>query len=123
MNILRCLVAATVCLLNAPWSVAAPPSGVLDLFTRLPDPPATAEEAARWMDKDGKLVHAPLIALKADIEAHRKAVAAPMQAQAPAQRVQAKMQVTTWPRAWPTSASTCRACKATPPMPRRCRRA
>lgn len=93
MNILRCLVAATVCLLNAPWSVAAPPTGVLDLFTRLPEPPATAEEAARWMDKDGKLVHAPLIALKADIEAHRKAVAAPMQAQAPAQRVQAKMQV------------------------------
>src|SRR4249920_1853376 len=74
MNILRCVVAATLCLLNATWSVAAPPTGVLDLYNRLPDPPATAEEAARWIDKDGKLVHPPLIALKADIEAHRRAV-------------------------------------------------
>jgi len=81
-----------LCLAGPSALLAAPATPVLDLFNRLPDPPSTAEEAARWFDKDGKLVHPPLVALKADIEAHRRAVAAPMQAQAPAAMVQARMQ-------------------------------
>jgi hypothetical protein len=84
--------ALVLCVAGPSAALAAPASGVLDLFNRLPDAPATAEDAARWVDKDGKLVHAPLLALKADIEAHKRAVAAPLQAQAPAQQVQAKMQ-------------------------------
>jgi len=84
--------ALMLCLVGPAASLAAPATGVLDLFTRLPDPPSTAEEAARWVDKRGKLVHPQLLALKADIEAHRAAVAAAMQAQAPAAMVQAKMQ-------------------------------
>jgi len=73
---------------------AAPASGVLELFNRLPAPPATAEEAARWVDRGGTVVHPGLLALKADIEAHRRAVAAPMQAQVPAQQAQALQQHT-----------------------------
>jgi hypothetical protein len=88
----RRLSAAAVCLLGAMSAHAAPSSGVLELFNRLPDPPATAEDAARWIDKDGKLVHPPLITLRADIEAHRRAVSAPLQARAPAALTQAKMQ-------------------------------
>ena len=84
--------AAAACLLGALAAHAAPSSSLLDLFNRLPEPPATAEEAARWVDKGGTLVHPALLALKADIEAHRKAVAAPLQAQAPAQQAQAMQQ-------------------------------
>jgi len=88
----RHLSAAAACLLGALAAHAAPSSSLLDLFNRLPEPPATAEEAARWVDKGGALVHPALLALKADIEAHRKAVAAPLQAQAPAQQAQAMQQ-------------------------------
>jgi hypothetical protein len=49
---------------------AATPSSVLSLYERIPDPPATAQEAAaKWIDKTGSL-----IALKADLEAHEKAL-------------------------------------------------
>ena len=71
---------------------AAPSSGVLELFNRLPDPPVTAEEAARWVDKNGTVVHPGLLALKRDIEAHRHAVAAPLQAQVPIQQTVALQQ-------------------------------
>ncbi len=50
------------------------PSSVLALFNRIPELPPTAQEAARWIDKHGKLVHPGLIALKADIKAHQQAM-------------------------------------------------
>jgi hypothetical protein len=51
------------------------PSSVLSLYQRIPDPPATAQEAAaKWIDKGGTLIHPGLIALKADLEAHQKAM-------------------------------------------------
>jgi hypothetical protein len=54
---------------------AATPSSVLSLYERIPDPPATAQEAAaKWIDKTGSLIHPGLIALKADLEAHEKAL-------------------------------------------------
>lgn len=71
---------------------AAPAQGLAELLSRLPEPPATAEEAARWVDKSGKLQHAGLIALKADIEAHRRAAEAILQARIPAQQAQATQQ-------------------------------
>lgn len=51
----------------------APPS-IATLFQRVPDLPATAEEAATWVDKSGRLVHPGLLALKADIAAHQRAM-------------------------------------------------
>ena len=51
---------------------APPPVGVAALFARIPDLPATAEEAATWVDKTGRLVHPGLLALNADIEAHQQ---------------------------------------------------
>jgi hypothetical protein len=73
-------------------AMAAPASGVIELLNRLPDPPATAEEAARWVDKGGRLQHPGLLALKADIEAHRRAGEAILQAMVPAQQAQAEQQ-------------------------------
>ncbi|MBL0729790.1 hypothetical protein [Piscinibacter sp. HJYY11] len=51
----------------------APPS-IASLFQRVPDLPATAEEAATWVDKTGRLAHPGLLALKADIAAHQRAM-------------------------------------------------
>jgi hypothetical protein len=59
--------AATAHAADAPSSVAA-------LLARVPDLPATAEEAARWVDKNGALVHPGLLALRKDIEAHQQAI-------------------------------------------------
>lgn len=71
---------------------AAPAQGVAELLSRLPEPPATAQEAARWVDKSGALQHPGLLALKADIEAHKRAGEAILQAALPAQRAQAMQQ-------------------------------
>jgi hypothetical protein len=54
---------------------ATTPSSVLSLYQRIPDPPATAQEAAaKWVDKRGTLIHPGLISLKADLKAHEKAM-------------------------------------------------
>ena len=50
------------------------PPSIATLFQRVPDLPATAEEAATWVDKTGRLVHPGLLALKADIAAHQRAM-------------------------------------------------
>ena len=71
---------------------AAPAQGLADLLGRLPEPPTTAEEATRWIDKSGALQHAGLIALKAEVETHRRATQAILQAAVPAQQSQAAMQ-------------------------------
>jgi hypothetical protein len=34
---------------------------VLDLFNRLPDPPASAQDAVKWFDQNGKLIHPGLL--------------------------------------------------------------
>lgn len=75
----RTLVLAAVAALAAVFAVSgaraadAPPS-IATLFQRVPDLPATAEEAATWVDKSGRLVHPGLLALKADIAAHQRAM-------------------------------------------------
>ena len=53
---------------------AESPSSVAALLARVPDLPATAEEATRWVDKNGVLVHPALLALRKDIEAHQQAI-------------------------------------------------
>jgi hypothetical protein len=55
-------------------SAAETPSSVAALFNRIPDLPATAEEAAQWVDKNGALIHPGLLALRADVEAHQRAI-------------------------------------------------
>jgi len=52
------------------------PSSILALFNRIPDLPATAQDAASWVEKSGKLVEPGMLALAADIDAHQRAVGA-----------------------------------------------
>jgi hypothetical protein len=84
---------AVVCIgIAAGGAWAAPAQGLAELLQRLPEPPATAEEAARWVDKSGALKHPGLLALKADIEAHQRAAEAILEAGVPAQQAQAAQQ-------------------------------
>jgi hypothetical protein len=80
------------CAALASFSALAAPAGVAELLSRLPEPPATAEEAARWVDKSGALQHPGLIALKADIQAHKRAAEAILRAAIPGQQAQAVQQ-------------------------------
>lgn len=64
---------AAVFVVTGARAADAPPS-IATLFQRVPDLPATAEEAATWVDKSGRLVHPGLLALKADIAAHQRAI-------------------------------------------------
>jgi hypothetical protein len=61
---------------------AAPsePAAILDLFKRIPEPPASAADAAKWYDKDGKLIQPALRAVLADLEAHKKSTKAMQEA-------------------------------------------
>jgi hypothetical protein len=52
-----------------------PPASVVDLYNRIPDPPATSEEAATWFDGNRRLVQPALVTLKADVDAHTRSVA------------------------------------------------
>src|SRR5262245_33314950 len=87
-------VVAATAVTVATMSAAPPePTAVVDLFNRLPQLPATSQEAATWVSKDGTLVHPGLVALKADIESHRKFVAAPLEGQGDADRAEAAVKV------------------------------
>jgi hypothetical protein len=55
-------------------TAAAAPSSIQSLYDRIPEPPATAQEAAKWFDKGQTLVHPGLIALRKDLKAHEQAV-------------------------------------------------
>ena len=52
------------------------PNSIFELFKRLPEPPATAADAAKWYDKDGTLIHPVLVSVLADLEAHKKSTKA-----------------------------------------------
>jgi hypothetical protein len=54
-------------------SGASSPKSVQQLYDALPQLPATAPEAAKWVDKRGTLIHPGLLALRADIETHKRA--------------------------------------------------
>lgn len=70
------LLAAGLGLAAAPGGARAeaPPPSIGALWQRIPELPASAEEAARWVDKRGALVHPGLLALRADIAAHQRAI-------------------------------------------------
>ena len=56
------------------YAAEGPSASVLALFNRIPELPTTAQEATRWVDKQGKLVHPGLLTLQADIKAHQQAM-------------------------------------------------
>ena len=73
-------------------AVESPPS-VAALFSRVPELPASAEEAASWVDKSGRLVHPGLLALRADIDAHQRAIGLIQQAAAERHQAQSAIVV------------------------------
>jgi len=58
--------------LAVPSVAAADQKSLVDLLNRVPETPATAQEAAKWFDREGHLVHPGILALKADLEASKK---------------------------------------------------
>ncbi len=81
-------------LLSGAAVAADQPVSLLALFQRLPDLPATAQEAARWTNGPGKITEPHLVALKADLAAHQQWVeklAAPL-AQRAREQGQAQVQ-------------------------------
>ncbi len=67
---------------------AQAPGPVTALLDALPTLPPTAEQAAHWVDKQGKLVHPGLLALQQAMEQHRQAVARISQEDAATAQVQ-----------------------------------
>lgn len=93
-SLLHALAAATIAFACVTASRAAePPVSVLDLFDRIPELPATAEEATRWIDRRGELVHPGLLALLADLKAHEQAMAGIQAVTAERQRAQSAVAV------------------------------
>ncbi|MBX3621483.1 MAG: hypothetical protein KF891_16045 [Rhizobacter sp.] len=66
--------AAVLSLASGHDARAAEPPSLLSLFNRIPELPASAEQAAQWVDKGGAIVHPGLLALRADLAAHQRAV-------------------------------------------------
>lgn len=55
--------------------VPAPaPASLVQLLNAIPEVPATAEQAARWVDKSGRIVHPPLLQAQAALHQHRQAM-------------------------------------------------
>jgi len=69
MHLLCCLLMLWVFASDA---AASEPKSILELLNRVPAPPASATEAAQWFNKEGRLVHQGLLALKADIAANKE---------------------------------------------------
>lgn len=74
-------------------AAAAPAKSVQQLFEAIPPLPATAAEAAKWFNKEQKLIHPGLLALKADIAAHQRAMESIGMAGAKEAHAQAQVQM------------------------------
>jgi hypothetical protein len=55
-------------------ALAQAPASVQALLQALPELPASAEQAATWVDQAGRLVHPPLLRLQAAIAEHQQAM-------------------------------------------------
>jgi hypothetical protein len=87
---------ALLCTLLMSGAVGAAelPVSLQALLQRVPDLPASAQEAARWTDGPGRIVEPRLVALKSDLAAHQRWVeklAAPL-AQSARQQGQAQVE-------------------------------
>jgi hypothetical protein len=95
------LAACTLCIVIAqfgaaiatPAQAANQPGSLLALFERIPDAPDSAAEAARWIDKDGRLIHPGLLALQADLRAQQQAIEAQMRQAAARDRAQGAVMI------------------------------
>lgn len=77
MKILTPLLLAAVATLGAgaqSQTQTQTPHSVAALLKALPELPASAEQAATWVDKSGRLVHPALLQLQAAIAEHRQAM-------------------------------------------------
>ena len=68
------LVAIAVLVGGVASAAPSQPASILDLFKRIPEPPATVADAAKWYDKTGKLVQPAMISVRADLEAHKQSI-------------------------------------------------
>jgi hypothetical protein len=69
---MRVPVLISVLALAVPSVAGADQKSLVDLLSRVPEAPATAQDAAKWFDKEGHLVHPGILALKADLAAGKK---------------------------------------------------
>lgn len=73
MKILTALLLVALATLGAGAQAQAPDS-VAALLKALPELPASAEQAATWVDKTGRIVHPALLQLQAAIATHQQAM-------------------------------------------------
>lgn len=73
MKIISPLLFAALATLGAGAQAQAPDS-VAALLKALPELPASAEQAAAWVDKSGRIVHPALLRLQAAIASHQQAM-------------------------------------------------
>ncbi len=91
--VLAAALAALLSLFATDAPAVEPPPSVAALFSRVPELPATADEAASWVDKSGRIVHPGLLALRADIAAHQRAIGLIQQAAAERHQTQSAIVV------------------------------
>lgn len=80
---------AACALLAASAAQAQPTTSLAQLLAALPEPPATPEQAARWVDGQGQPSHAGLLAQHQAMETHKAAANRLLAADAEAARTQA----------------------------------
>lgn len=80
---------AACALLAASAAQAQPTTSLAQLLAALPEPPATPEQAASWVDGQGKPAHAGLLAQRQAMEAHKAAANRLLAGDAEAARTQA----------------------------------
>lgn len=73
MKIIPPLLIAALATFSVPVQAQAPKS-VVALLEALPELPASAEQAASWVDKSGRIVHPALLQLQAAIASHQQAM-------------------------------------------------
>ncbi|MCE4556248.1 hypothetical protein [Pelomonas cellulosilytica] len=91
MTRIRPLLALTAVAL-ATAAAAQPDTTLQQLLDSLPDPPATPQEAARWLDAQERPVHTGLAAHRRAVEVHKAAMGRLASADAAAGRTQAGVQ-------------------------------
>lgn len=57
-----------------PQAPSPSPTSLQRLLNAIPELPATAEQAARWVDKAGRIVHPPLLQAQAALQQHGQAM-------------------------------------------------
>jgi hypothetical protein len=86
-------VATLAALLATAAAHAQPTTRLAELLAALPEPPATPEQAAQWVDRAGKPLHPGLLAQREASEAHKAAANRILSRDADAARAQTGYQV------------------------------